>query len=247
MGRKFFVGGNWKMNGTKESIDVIAKFLAEADLDTNVDIVVGVPPCYIQYCVGVLPAAVKVAAQNCYKAEKGAFTGELSTGMIKDCGANWVILGHSERRNVFGEDDKLIGEKVGFALQSGLSVIPCIGELLEEREAGTTNEVCFRQLKAIADNVSDWTRVVIAYEPVWAIGTGKTATPEQAQEVHAAIRNWLKDNVSVEVAEACRILYGGSVSAGNCRDLAACPDIDGSLVGGASLKPDFIQIINATK
>lgn len=235
------------MNGTKESIDVIAKFLAEADLDTNVEIVVGVPSCYISYCVEVLPSAVKVAAQNCYKAEKGAFTGELSTGMIKDCGANWVILGHSERRNVFGEDDKLIGEKVGFALQSGLSVIPCIGELLEEREAGTTNEVCFRQLKAIADNVSDWTRVVIAYEPVWAIGTGKTASPAQAQEVHAAIRNWLKDNVSVEVAEATRILYGGSVSAGNCRDLAACPDIDGSLVGGASLKPDFIQIINATK
>jgi len=235
------------MNGTKASIDVIAKFLGEADLDNNVDIVVGVPPCYMEYCVQVLPNDVKVAAQNCYKAEKGAFTGELSTGMIKDCGANWVILGHSERRNVFGEDDKLIGEKVGFALQSGLSVIPCIGELLEEREAGTTNEVCFRQLKAIADNVSDWTRVVIAYEPVWAIGTGKTASPAQAQEVHAAIRNWLKDNVSAEVAEATRILYGGSVSAGNCRDLAACPDIDGSLVGGASLKPDFIEIINATK
>merc|ERR1712080_532300 len=130
-------------------------------------------------------------------------------------------------RNVFGEDDKLIGEKVGYALQSGLSVIPCIGELLEEREAGTTNEVCFRQLKAIADNVTDWTRVVIAYEPVWAIGTGKTASPAQAQEVHAAIRNWLKDNVSAEVAESTRILYGGSLSAGNCRDLAAQPDIDG--------------------
>jgi len=235
------------MNGTKESIDGIAKFLAEADLDSNVDIVVGVPSCYIEYCVKVLPSPVKVAAQNCYKVEKGAFTGELSTAMIKDCGANWVILGHSERRNVFGEDDKLIGEKVGYALQSGLSVIPCIGELLEEREAGTTNEVCFRQLKAIADNVTDWSRVVIAYEPVWAIGTGKTASPLQAQEVHEAIRNWLKDNVSAEVAESTRILYGGSVSAGNCRDLAAQPDIDGSLVGGASLKPDFIQIINATK
>jgi len=235
------------LNGTKESIDGIAKFLAEAELDTNVDIVVGVPSCYIEYCVKVLPSQVKVAAQNCYKVEKGAFTGELSTAMIKDCGANWVILGHSERRNVFGEDDKLIGEKVGFALQSGLSVIPCIGELLEEREAGTTNEVCFRQLKAIADNVTDWSKVVIAYEPVWAIGTGKTASPAQAQEVHVAIRNWLKENVSPEVAESTRILYGGSVSAGNCRDLAAQPDIDGSLVGGASLKPDFIQIINATK
>jgi len=150
-------------------------------------------------------------------------------------------------RNVFGESDQLIGEKVAFALQSGLSVIPCIGELLEEREAGKTTEVCFRQLKAIANNVSDWSRVVIAYEPVWAIGTGKTATPAQAQEVHLAIRNWLKEHISAEVAETTRILYGGSVTAGNCRELAACPDIDGSLVGGASLKPDFVQIINATK
>ena len=193
--------------------------------------------------------------------------------MIKDCGCEWVILGHSERRNVFGETDQLIGEKVGFALKQGLKVVPCIGEQLEEREAGKTTEVCFRQLKAIADNVSDWSKVVIAYEPVWAIGTGKTASPEQAQEVHAAIRNWLAENVSAEViiqmvqipvnlrtnywkrsnwfflkvAESTRILYGGSVSAGNCRELAACPDIDGSLVGGASLKPDFVQIINATQ
>lgn len=119
--------------------------------------------------------------------------------MIKDCGCEWVILGHSERRNVFGETDQLIGEKVGFALKQGLKVVPCIGEQLEEREAGKTTEVCFRQLKAIADNVSDWSKVVIAYEPVWAIGTGKTASPEQAQEVHAAIRNWLSENVSAEV------------------------------------------------
>ena len=119
--------------------------------------------------------------------------------MIKDVGCKWVILGHSERRNVFGESDQLIGEKVGFALQSGLNVIPCIGEQLEEREAGKTTEVCFRQLKSIVDNVTDWSKVVIAYEPVWAIGTGKTATPEQAQEVHAAIRNWLTENVSAEV------------------------------------------------
>jgi len=235
------------MNGTKDSIDKIIEFLSGGDLDPNCEVVVGVPPCYLDYCSSKLPENVSVAAQNCYKAEKGAFTGEISAAMIKDCGCNWVILGHSERRNVFGETDQLIGEKVAFALQSGLSVIPCIGELLEEREAGKTTEVCFRQLKAIADNVSDWSRVVIAYEPVWAIGTGKTATPEQAQEVHLAIRNWLKENVSAEVADATRILYGGSVSAGNCRELAACPDIDGSLVGGASLKPDFVKIINATQ
>jgi len=243
--RKFFVGGNWKLNGTKESINKIIEFMSRGDLDSHTDVVVGVPSCYLDYCRTHLPKTIGVAAQNCYKAEKGAFTGELSAGMIKDCGCNWVILGHSERRNVFGESDKLVGEKVAFALQSGLSVIPCIGELLEEREAGKTTDVCFRQLKAIADNVSDWSRVVLAYEPVWAIGTGKTATPEQAQEVHLAIRNWLKEHVNHEVAESTRILYGGSVTAANCRELAACPDIDGSLVGGASLKPDFVKIINA--
>ena len=126
-------------------------------------------------------------------------TGELSPAMIKDCGVNWVILGHSERRNVFGETDQLIGEKVGFALQSGLNVIPCIGEKLEEREAGKTTEVCFRQLTAMLPQISDWSKVVLAYEPVWAIGTGKTATPEQAQEVHAAIREWIGQQVNPEV------------------------------------------------
>jgi triosephosphate isomerase len=146
-----------------------------------VQVVVGVPGCYLQYVADRLPGAVAVAAQNCYKAEKGAFTGELAPAMVKDCGATWVILGHSERRNVFGETDELVGEKVGFALQSGLNVLPCIGEKLEEREAGVTNDVCFRQLAAIAKHVTDWGRVVIAYEPVWAIGTGKTASPAQAQ------------------------------------------------------------------
>jgi len=245
--RKFFVGGNWKMNGTMASIDTIIEFLAAGPLDPNCEVVVGCPAIYMQYVRSKLPAAIGVAAQNCYKAEKGAFTGETSPAMIKDIGCEWVILGHSERRNVFGESDQLVGEKVGFALKSGLKVIPCIGELLEEREAGKTTEVCFRQLKAIADNITDWSNVVIAYEPVWAIGTGKTASPEQAQEVHAKLRAWLAENVSAEVAESTRILYGGSVGAANCRELAACPDIDGSLVGGASLKTDFIQICNATQ
>jgi len=247
MARKFFVGGNWKMNGTKAQIDEICSWLSAGPLDPNCEVVVGVPGCYLEHVVGKVPASVGVAAQNCYKAASGAFTGELAPAMIQDCGAHWVILGHSERRNVFGETDELIGEKVAFALNSGLKVIPCIGEKLEEREAGTTNDVCFKQLAAIAKNVSDWSRVVIAYEPVWAIGTGKTASPEQAQEVHLAIRGWLSSNVNPEVAESTRILYGGSVTAANCRDLAKCPDIDGSLVGGASLKKDFIQIINATQ
>merc|ERR1712212_56038 len=135
--------------------------------------------------------------------------------MIKDCGCQWVILGHSERRNVFGETDELIGEKVAFALQSGLKVIPCFGEKLEERESGSTLDVCYKQLSAIASGVSDWTKVVRAYEPVWAIGTGKTATPAQAQEVHAACRKWLAEKAGPTVAAETRILYGGSVTAAN--------------------------------
>ncbi|TRY79941.1 hypothetical protein TCAL_06559 [Tigriopus californicus] len=235
MGRKFFVGGNWKMNGDKESIDKIIDFLKAGPLDPNCDVVVGVPAPYLMYCRERLPENVGVAAQNCHKAAKGAFTGEIAAAMIKDCGCKWVILGHSERRNV------------AFALENGLHIIPCIGEKLEEREAGKTEEVCFKQLKAIADKVSDWSRVVLAYEPVWAIGTGKTATPEQAQETHAALRKWLSENVSPEVAENLRILYGGSVTAANCKELAKCADIDGSLVGGASLKPEFVEIINASQ
>merc|ERR1719318_503969 len=128
-----------------------------------------------------------------------------------------------------------------------MNVLPCIGEKLEEREAGKTTEVCFRQLSAMLPHISDWSKVVLAYEPVWAIGTGKTATPAQAQEVHAACRAWLEKNVSAAVAQSTRILYGGSVTPANCRDLAKCPDIDGSLVGGAALKPDFVQIVNATQ
>merc|ERR1712106_393201 len=245
--RRFFVGGNWKMNGNKKSIDTICEWMTKGPLDPNTEVVVGVPECYLMYAKEKLPSNVGVAAQNCYKAEKGAFTGELSPDMIKDIGCKWAILGHSERRNVFGESDDLISQKVSFALNSGLNVIPCFGEKLEEREAGKTTEVCFKQLKAIASGISDWTRVVLAYEPVWAIGTGKTATPEQAQEVHAAVRGWLATNVGSDIATSTRILYGGSVTASNCRDLASCPDIDGSLVGGASLKPDFVHIINATQ
>ncbi|KAG8183512.1 hypothetical protein JTE90_003862 [Oedothorax gibbosus] len=245
--RKFFVGGNWKMNGNKSAIDGILKFLADGPLDPNAEVVVGCPTIYIDYVVSKAPKNIGVAAQNCYKVPSGAFTGEISPAMIKDIGAEWVILGHSERRNVFGETDELIAEKCGHALAEGVKIIACVGELLEEREAGKTQEVVFRQTKAIADKVSDWSKVVIAYEPVWAIGTGKTATPEQAQEMHEQLRKWLKDNVSEDVAKSTRIIYGGSVTAGSCQELGKKPDVDGFLVGGASLKPDFVKIINATQ
>lgn len=191
-----------------------------------------------------------VSAQNCWVQKGGAFTGEISAEMLVDAGIPWVILGHSERRSLCGESNEFVGKKVAYALSKGLSVMACIGESLDQREAGETLNVCYAQLKAIADeiSISDWSKVVIAYEPVWAIGTGKVATPEQAQDVHAGVRAWMRENVSPEVASAVRIQYGGSVNAGNCEELAKQEDIDGFLVGGASLiGPDFIKICNAAQ
>ncbi|TMS34837.1 hypothetical protein L596_002348 [Steinernema carpocapsae] len=245
MGRKFFVGGNWKMNGDKAMIDGIVAFLNQSGNTDNVDVVVAPPAPYLVYVKEQLKSSVEVAAQNCYKVPKGAFTGEISPAMVKDLGLKWVILGHSERRHVFGESDCLIADKTVHAIESGLDVVFCIGEKLEEREAGHTKNVNFRQLQAIVDRKVNWDKIVIAYEPVWAIGTGKTASPEQAQEVHAWIREFLKEKVSADVAEKVRIIYGGSVTAENCVELGKKPDIDGFLVGGASLKPDFVKIINA--
>ena len=165
--------------------------------------------------------------------------------MLNDAGINWTILGHSERRHVFGESDRVVGEKVKHALAHKLKVIACIGEKLDEREAGQTQAVNERQLNAIRELVNDWSDVVIAYEPVWAIGTGKTASPEQAQEVHDQLRSWLKSNVSADAANKTRILYGGSVTEKNADELIAKRDVDGFLVGGASLKEGFLDIIRA--
>ncbi|KAG5442381.1 Triosephosphate isomerase [Clonorchis sinensis] len=246
--RKFFVGGNWKMNGSQSEIDKLIKMLSKAQLDPNTDVLVAPPVLYLQSVREKLPRRFLVAAQNCYKAPSGAFTGEHSPAMLKDVGCDWVILGHSERRHIFRESNELVGEKVNFALGECMKVIACLGEKLEERESGKTEEVCFRQLEAIRKFITDrecWCRLVIAYEPVWAIGTGKTATASEAQQVHAAIRKWFNNNVGPSVAKHMRIIYGGSVTAKNCQELAMQPDVDGFLVGGASLKPDFIAICNA--
>jgi triosephosphate isomerase len=243
--RKFFVGGNWKMNGSYESIKVIIDNLTQGNLSSATEVVVAPPALYLAHVRQNLPKTIGVSAQNCYKVKSGAFTGEISAEMICDVDCGWVILGHSERRNVFGESDELVGEKVGHALSVGLNVIVCIGELLSEREGGKTEEVVVRQLKAVVGHVTDWSKVVIAYEPVWAIGTGQTATPEQAQDVHCFLRKWLSENVNLETGQETRIIYGGSVNAKNCRELAGKPDVDGFLVGGASLKPEFVDIINA--
>ncbi|CAL1353169.1 unnamed protein product [Linum trigynum] len=243
---KFFVGGNWKCNGTKESITKLVSDLNDAKLESDVDVVVAPPFVYIDQVKSSLTDKIEISAQNSWVSKGGAFTGEISVEQLKDIGAKWVILGHSERRHVIGEDDLFIGKKAAYALNEGLGVIACIGELLEDREAGKTFDVCFTQLKAYADAVPSWDNIVIAYEPVWAIGTGKVASPQQAQEVHAALRDWLKKNVSDEVASKTRIIYGGSVNGGNCAELAKQEDIDGFLVGGASLKgPEFATIVNS--
>ncbi|MED6216292.1 hypothetical protein PIB30_006232 [Stylosanthes scabra] len=243
---KFFVGGNWKCNGTKDSISKLVSDLNSAKLEADVDVVVAPPFVYIDQVKNSITDRIEISAQNSWVGKGGAFTGEISVEQLKDHGVKWVILGHSERRHIIGEKDEFIGKKAGYALSEGLGVIACIGELLEEREAGKTFDVCFQQLKAFADAVPSWDNVVIAYEPVWAIGTGKVATPQQAQEVHVAVRDWLKNNVSAEVASKIRIIYGGSVNGGNCAELAKQEDIDGFLVGGASLKgPEFATIVNS--
>lgn len=200
---------------------------------------------HIPAALSLIANHVIVAAQNCGAQGNGAFTGEVSADILTDLGVQWVILGHSERRTLFGETNEIVAKKLKYALEKGLNVILCIGEVLSQREDGTTNAVLKAQLDACKDSVKDWSKVVIAYEPVWAIGTGKVASPEQAQETQAYVRSWLKDNLSEEVAKVTRIIYGGSVTETNCGDLIKQGDVDGFLVGGASLKPAFADIIKA--
>jgi len=253
MARKFFVGGNWKCNGSRATISQICEEMNKGPsvADADVEVVVGVPCVFADYTREKLRKDWLIAGQNCWVGKGGAVTGELSAEMLKDAGIEWVILGHSERRHLpqIKESDETVAQKVAYAVSNGLKVMACIGELLEEREAGKTQEVNERQLKAIAAQLKeeDWSNIVIAYEPVWAIGTGKVATPEQAQEVHEQVRSWVADNVSPAVASAVRILYGGSVTAKNCKELGSKPDVDGFLVGGASLKPEFLDIVDAYK
>lgn len=249
MGRTFFVGGNWKCNGTSEEIKKIVSTLNAGQVPSQdvVEVVVSPPFVFLPLVKNELRPDFHVAAQNCWVKKGGAFTGEVSAEMLVNLSIPWVILGHSERRALLAESNEFVGDKVAYALSQGLKVIACVGETLEQRESGSTMDVVAAQTKAIAERVKDWTNVVLAYEPVWAIGTGKVATPAQAQEVHAELRKWLQANVSAEVAASTRIIYGGSVSGANCKELAGQPDVDGFLVGGASLKPEFIDIIKAAE
>ncbi|KAF3019024.1 triosephosphate isomerase [Neopestalotiopsis sp. 37M] len=245
MARKFFVGGNFKMNGTLSSIKEIVANLNNAQLDPSVETVIAPPALYLLPVREHLKQkTVEVAAQNVYDKPNGAFTGEISVQQLQDSGVHWTILGHSERRTILKESDEVVASKTKYAVENGVSVIWCCGESLEERESGKTLEVIAHQLAALKKEISDWSKIVIAYEPIWAIGTGKVATTEQAQEVHASIRAWLKKEVSDKVADETRILYGGSVSEKNCKELSKQADIDGFLIGGASLKPAFVEIIN---
>lgn len=245
MGRQFFVGGNFKMNGNTKSIKDIVENLNNAKLDSNTEVVIAPPAPYLSLTREAARKGIEVAAQNVHDKPSGAYTGETSAEALKDLGITWTLIGHSERRVVLKEDDEFVASKTKAALDAGLSVILCCGESLEQREKGETVSHVTSQLQAVAAKVKDWSKVVIAYEPIWAIGTGKVATTEQAQEVHAAIREWLKKEVSSEASDKTRILYGGSVSAKNCKELARQADIDGFLVGGASLKPEFVDIINS--
>lgn len=248
MPRKPFVGGNWKSNGTIESARELCRSLTSGTAAYRNKVEVVICPIAPQISIVnkfVRKSPLRVGAQDVSATGEGAFTGEISAGQLKDFGIQWTVIGHSERRTKYGETDAVTAEKIAQCQAAGVSVIFCIGELLEEREGGKTDEVNKRMMDAVYSNIKDWKKVVIAYEPVWAIGTGKVATPDQAQDAHAAIRKMISSAVSEEVAQSVRILYGGSVSPDNCKELIAKPDIDGFLVGGASLKPTFTDIITA--
>jgi triosephosphate isomerase len=245
--RRLFVGGNWKCNGTVSFVkDIATNLLNTLKFDHHkVDVLVAPVALHIPTAKAMLNENILIGAQNIGLHGLGAFTGEIAAEQLTDFGIHWTILGHSERRSLFGDTSEIVGKKVKVALEKGLSVVACIGEKLEERESNKTFEVCEQQLDAIKTQIDSWEKIVIAYEPVWAIGTGKVATPEQAQEVHAFIRKWLSDKVSAEASYKTRIIYGGSVNAKNAATLIDLKDVDGFLVGGASLKPEFREIVDA--
>lgn len=233
------------MNGTKDSITKIVDNLNKADLPANVEVVIAPPAPYLALAVAEnKQKTVEISAQNVFDKASGAYTGEISPEQLKDLGITWTLTGHSERRTIIKETDEFIADKTKFALESGLGVILCVGETLEERKAGITIDVVARQLDAVSKIVSDWSKIVVAYEPVWAIGTGLAATPEDAQDTHKEIRAHLAKTIG-EQSESVRILYGGSVNGKNAPEFKDKADVDGFLVGGASLKPEFVDIIKS--
>ena len=248
--RKNIVAGNWKMNKTlQEGVALVNDLKSVLTAKPNCDVIIGTPFIHLATVSEMVKGTViKVAAENCADKESGAYTGEVSAAMVKSTGAEYCILGHSERREYYHETPEILKAKVDLALANGLKVIFCIGESLAEREANKQNEVVKAELEGSVFHLSaeDFGKVVIAYEPIWAIGTGKTATADQAEEIHAYIRSVIKAKYGDKVAEDTSILYGGSCKGSNAPELFAKPDIDGGLIGGASLKaPDFKAIIDA--
>ena len=247
MARKKVIAGNWKMNKTPSETVTLINELKPLVVNDEVDVVFCVPAISLTTAIEAAKGSnIEIGAENMYFEESGAYTGEISPNMLVDAGVKYVVLGHSERRDYFKEDDELLNKKVKKAFEAGLTPILCCGESLEQREMGVTLDWIRLQIKSDLAGVpaSDVAKMVIAYEPIWAIGTGKTATSDQAEEVCAAIRECIKEVYDEATAEAVRIQYGGSVNASNAAELFAKPNIDGGLVGGASLKADFGKIVN---
>jgi len=246
--RRTIVAGNWKMNASKESVNQLILGILSGMGEVSSEVVVCAPFPYLSQVENLIAdSEVKLGAQNLNTNSSGAFTGEVSANMIKDFGANHVIVGHSERRSLYGETNALVAEKVKAALENDLTPLLCVGESLEQREAGKTETVVAEQINTVIElvGISAFRNIIIAYEPVWAIGTGKTASPEQAQAIHLFIRGLLGEG-NVSIAQSTPILYGGSMNAGNANELISCADIDGGLIGGAALKAeDFLQICKA--
>ena len=248
MARKKIVAGNWKMNMTPSQAVKLVEELKPLVVSDDVEVVYCVPAIDIVPVVEAVKGTnVAVGAENMYFEEKGAYTGEISAEMLLDAGVKYVIIGHSERRDYFKEDDALLNKKVKKAIEAGLTPILCCGETLEQREMGVTMDWIRLQIKSDLAGVAadDVKNLVIAYEPIWAIGTGKTATSDQAEEVCKGIRELIAEVYDTDTAEAVRIQYGGSMNAGNAKELLAKPNIDGGLIGGASLKAEFGQVVNA--
>jgi len=246
------IAGNWKMNkNLSEAVELISGIKNSFSESENSKLIICPPNVFLETASTLLKETnIGLGAQNMYFEESGAYTGEVSAEMLKSVGCQYVILGHSERRTIFGETDDIINKKIKKALSAELKPIFCIGETLEERESGKVNAVIETQIRAGLNNVSaeEMANIIIAYEPVWAIGTGKTATPEQAQEVHALIRNLLTEMYSAGIADNVVIQYGGSMKPANAKELLSQNDIDGGLIGGACLQPDsFLGIYQATK
>ena len=250
MARKKIIAGNWKMNKTPSEAVELVNLLKDLVKNDDVDVVYCVPAIDIVPVVEATKGTnVAVGAENMYFEESGAYTGEISAAMLVDAGVKYVIIGHSERRDYFKEDDVLLNKKVKKAFEAGITPILCCGESHEQRELGVTMDWIRLQIKSdLAGVTADQVKsMVIAYEPIWAIGTGKTATSDQAQEVCKGIRDLIAEIYDTDTAEAVRIQYGGSMNAGNAAEFLAKPDIDGGLIGGASLKADFGQVVNAGK